>query len=214
MPDLDWNKRWGEQAKQYKQGDPYFAKHKIYGYQWGNPLETTANFVPAEFIGPYLANDSVVCEIGPGGGRYSQYLQSAKQLYLVEYNTEFFELLGTVLKDSTCEKIYVHSPGSSLPGIQDKSIDLVFSFDCFVHLDIPLIKGYLEEIKRVLKPSAVAVIHYADKTKPAAQAQGTNFSNTTPEIFRQLLDEFGFSIIKEDTARISHSAIVAFRVGT
>lgn len=211
MPDLEWNKRWGGQAKQFKAGEPYFSRHKIYGYQWGDPSTTSANFVPQEFIFPFINNESVVCEIGPGGGRYTQFLLNAKILYLVEYNEEFFEILRRQFEDFKCEKIYIKSPGSSLPGVADHSVDFVFSFDCFVHLDINLIREYLLEIKRVLNSSGIAVIHYADKTKIAAQKQGTNFSDTTPEIFRNILNEYGATIVNEDVDRISHSAIVAFK---
>jgi ubiquinone/menaquinone biosynthesis C-methylase UbiE len=212
MPDLQWNKRWGEQALLFKTGESYFAKHPIYGYQWGDPHKTSSHFVLDEYIRPYVHQCSTVCEIGPGGGRYSQFLAECNTLYLVEFNVEFFDILSVVLADSFCLKRFIQSPGSSLPGVPSQEIDFLFSFDCFVHLDIPLILGYLHEIRRVLKPSGVAVVHYADKTKPGAQQQGANFSNTTPAIFNDLLAQVGFSVVKEDTSRISHSAIVAFQI--
>jgi SAM-dependent methyltransferase len=211
MPDLDWNKRWGEQAKAFLEGDKYFNQHEIYGYQWGDPHQTSAAFIVPEYLQEYLRPEFTVLEIGPGGGRYTQFLGDCKKLYMVEYNTQFFPILKNLLSHSPAEKHYIRSPGCSFAEVPSGSIDFVFSFDCFVHLDIPLIEGYLSEIKRVLASKGIAVIHYADKRKPMAQKQGTNFSPTTPEIMHRLLNEAGFSIIKEDTERISHSAIVAFR---
>lgn len=210
MPNLDWNKRWGNQAEAFSDGDEYFNRNKIYGYQWGDPLKTTAKFVVPEYILEYLTDESVVLEIGPGGGRYSQFLVNSKKLYMVEYNPQFFPILEKLLEGSPSERVYVQSPGSSLPGIPDRSIDFLFSFDCFVHLDIDLINGYLEEISRVLKLDGIAVIHYADKRKELAQKKGTDFANTTPEIMEEILKAQGFQIKKHDTERISHSAIVAF----
>jgi ubiquinone/menaquinone biosynthesis C-methylase UbiE len=95
--------------------------------------------------------------------------------------------------------------------VPDKSVDFVFSFDCFVHLDLPLIETYLREIRRVLRsPESIAVLHYADQRKPLAQEKGTSFSPTDPTIMRRLVEAAGLKILAEDTERISHSAIMAF----
>ena len=57
---------------------------------------------------------------------------------------------------------YVLSSGADLPGVEDGSVDAVWSFDVFVHV-APLDQvGYLGEIARVLRPSGVAAIHHAD----------------------------------------------------
>ena len=214
MPDLDWNKRWGEQAKDFQNGDEYFNRQKIYGYQWGDPKAAnySASFVLPEYLQEYSQHANTILEIGPGGGRYSQFLGNCEDLYLVEYNTEFFPILEDLLQKEPCKKHYIASGGAEMPGVPEQSVDFVFSFDCFVHLDEPLIRGYLDEIKRVIKPDGISVIHYADKRKKGAQAQGSNFSDMTPDKMKSLLQEHGFQIVKEDTERISHSAIAAFRL--
>lgn len=209
MPDLEWNKRWGEQAENFQTGTGYFNKHKVYGYQWGDPRAEgySAKFVLEEFLKPNAAGASTILEIGPGGGRYSQFLQDCDKLYLVEYNTQFFPILDELLKDLRAQRHYIASPGCAMPGVLDNTVDLVFSFDCFVHLDEPLIDGYLSEIARVLRPDGRAVIHYADKTKAAAQEQGSNFSDMTPDKMKTLFTVHGLKVINEDTTRISHSSI-------
>lgn len=214
MPDLKWNRRWGEQARQYAEGHPYFSKHSMYGLQWGHPLHGTAKFVVPEYIQPRMVDADTVLEIGPGGGRYTQFLLDCSHLILVEYNTEFFAILEELYGDKGPKLSFVTSDGSSLPGVPDQSVDFVFSFDCFVHLDIPLIRGYLADIGRVLAPDGYAVIHYADKNKEAAQKQGSNFSPTTSEKMRELVTEAGYEITKEDIKRISHSSIMEIRYRT
>jgi ubiquinone/menaquinone biosynthesis C-methylase UbiE len=211
VPDLAWNRRWGEQARAFERREPFFAKHEIYGYQWGDPRQTTAAFVIPEFIAPYLKKGGVTLEIGPGGGRYSQFLKESGTCIFVEYNPEFFPILRRMFEGSKCAIECIHSTNCTFPAVPDKSVDFVFSFDCFVHLDLPLIETYLREIRRVLRsPESIAVLHYADQRKPLAQEKGTSFSPTDPTIMRRLVEAAGLKILAEDTERISHSAIMAF----
>ena len=57
---------------------------------------------------------------------------------------------------------YVLSPGSELPGVEDCSIDAIWSFDVFVHVAPQDQAAYLDEIARVLTPGGTAVLHHAD----------------------------------------------------
>lgn len=50
--------------------------------------------------------------------------------------------------------------GMSLP-VDRGSVDLVWSFDCFVHCDEAVVGAYCREFARVLKPSGKAWIHHA-----------------------------------------------------
>ena len=53
--------------------------------------------------------------------------------------------------------------GTDIPGITDLSIDFIFSFGIFVHLDVDIIEAYLGNMRRVLKPTGCATIQYSDK---------------------------------------------------
>ena len=150
-------------------------------------------------------------EIGPGGGRYSQFLKASGKCIFVEYNPEFFPILRRMFEDFKCAIQCIHSTDCSFREVPDNSVDFVFSFDCFVHLDLQLIETYLKEIKRVLRsPESIAVIHYSDQRKKLAQEKGTSFAPNDPTIMRNLVEGAGLKILSEDTERISHSAIMAF----
>lgn len=56
----------------------------------------------------------------------------------------------------------VVTPGSALPEVADRSVNVVWSFDAFVHIAPTDQDRYLSEIARVLRPGGVAVIHHAD----------------------------------------------------
>lgn len=101
-------------------------------------------------------------EIGPGAGRWSEALsQRASRLVLVDVSERPLELCRERFRgDDRIE--CVRSSGSDLPGVQDGSIDVVWSFDVFVHLAPRDQAGYLKEISRVLTPGGLAVIHHSD----------------------------------------------------
>jgi ubiquinone/menaquinone biosynthesis C-methylase UbiE len=104
----------------------------------------------------------VVLEIGPGAGRWSQVLAArASRLVLLDISEEPLRLCRARLSEFT-NVSYVHGGGSDLPGIDDASIDAVWSFDVFVHVAPADFVGYLDEIARVLRPGGVAVIHHSD----------------------------------------------------
>ena len=100
--------------------------------------------------------------------------------------------------------------GTDFPGIADASVDFVFSFGVFVHLDIDVIEAYFRSMHRILKPSGCAVIQYSDKNKEAARKYGQGFSDTTPEIIRPLVIGCGHRILEEDITTVWHSSIVRF----
>jgi SAM-dependent methyltransferase len=101
-------------------------------------------------------------EIGPGGGRWSEALAArASHLVLVDVSERPLELCRERFRDDSSIR-YVLSSGSDLPGVQDGSIDAVWSFDVFVHLAPRDQAAYLEEIARVLVPGGVAVLHHSD----------------------------------------------------
>jgi ubiquinone/menaquinone biosynthesis C-methylase UbiE len=65
---------------------------------------------------------------------------------------------------------YILTNGRSLPGIEDETIDFIWSYDTFVHINPSDTDAYLREFARVLKEGAHASIHhpgsYPDKHRP------------------------------------------------
>jgi SAM-dependent methyltransferase len=100
-----------------------------------------------------------VLEIGPGGGRWTEVIAPRAQRTIVaDVSTTVLALVAQ--RVSGVETVL--SPGASLPGVADASVDAVWSFDVFVHVAPADQAGYLAEIARVLRPGAIAVIHHAD----------------------------------------------------
>jgi cyclopropane fatty-acyl-phospholipid synthase-like methyltransferase len=104
---------------------------------------------------------------------------------------------------------FVQNNGSDFPGIEARSIDFLFSFGCFVHLEQDIIAGYLDSIRYILKPGGNAIIHYSDKSKAMAQVN-QSFSHNNPELMRSMVTGAGFRVIEEDLTTLWHSSIIRF----
>lgn len=219
MPSLDWNRRWGSDCAHQikKQG----LRH--YGDQWGDPaapllrrwlgvLTGKARFrnlhrVARDYVVPYAKPGSVCLEIGPGGGRWTQFLVGARELYLVDLNREFFDYLAERFPEAAPRMRFYQTPGFDLAVAPDATVDFVFSFGTFVHIEPDGIDAYLAEIHRALRPGGIATLQYADKTKPRGR-DNADFSDMSPARMEALAAARGFRIRAHDTKLLLHSSIV------
>lgn len=182
----------------------------IYGLDWGDPdIVAPLKFVRDQYIRPYINSTHKAIEIGPGGGRWTRYLLGFGELYVVDYYTEMLEQLQKNFQGKNLR--FIQNNGTDFPGIEDVSIDYLFSFGTFVHLDNELIEAYLKNLKPKIKPGANIVIQYSDKTKIMAQ-MNDGFSDNTPDLMRQMVANTGFNILEEDLTTMWHSSIIRFTV--
>jgi ubiquinone/menaquinone biosynthesis C-methylase UbiE len=124
---------------------------------WGKP-DWAGYFVPRVKPG------DVLCEIGPGLGRWTRLvLDRVSRAYLVDYS----QTVCDYWRQRRDPRLTVIQSGNTrLTGIPDQSVDLFLSLDVFVHLHLETFVGYLEEAFRVLKPGGIAVIDYLAVTTP------------------------------------------------
>jgi cyclopropane fatty-acyl-phospholipid synthase-like methyltransferase len=158
---------------------------------------------------PFVKPEHTALEIGCGGGRWTRQLLGFKTVYAVDY---YEELLVEFRKSFARYKhvIPVKNNGTDFPGVAAQSVDYILSFGCFGHINQSLIQSYLGNIKVILKPGGNVVIHYSDKNK--IMAQGSGFSDNTPEQMRALVRGHGYKILQEDTTTMWNGAIVHFSI--
>jgi SAM-dependent methyltransferase len=182
----------------------------IYGLEWGDPdVWTPLQFIRDTYVLPFVKPDQVAVDIGCGGGRWTRYLLGFKTIYAVDYYAE----LLTEFRKTFARYKHVHpiqNNGTDFPGIAPHSVDYILSFGCFGHINRDLIDSYLANIRTILKPGGNVVIHYSDKSKPIAQADG--FADNTPEAMRALVLGHGFRILREDTGTMWNGAIIHFTI--
>ena len=113
---------------------------------------------------PHLRADSVVCEVGPGTGRFSRYILERipqGQLHLVDHSAWMVRFLTAYFRSQ--QNVTVHmGDGFSLPLRRDEWVDLVFVAGTLIALKLGTIRLYALEFGRVLKPGGLVVFDYLD----------------------------------------------------
>ena len=203
MPSLEWNRKWGRMMSGFSP-EP---DERHFGDRWGDPERFEPLLeVRRRFIDPYFTAGSTVLEIGSGGGRWTQYFQRAGRLVVVEFNPESFACLRHRFPDLSFTAY--QTSGYEMGGVATASVDLVFTFDVFVHLEPEGIKAYLIEIERVLKPGGVAVVHYGDIRKEIAR-ENPGFSRMTRARMEELIAATRLRVLDHDEEIMFHSNLVA-----
>ncbi|MEA2162980.1 MAG: hypothetical protein QOK37_1107 [Thermoanaerobaculia bacterium] len=203
MPDLQWNRKWGGMIATFSPDDD----ERHFGDRWGDP-ETFGPLleVRQRFLDPHFVPGTTVLEIGSGGGRWTQYLARAGHLIVVEFNPQSFAYLRWRFPDIPLTTY--QTSGAEMEGIGPATVDFVFTFDVFVHLEPEVIGNYLREIERVLRPGGVAVVHYGDVRKDIA-LHNPGFSRMTRQKMEELIAGTKLRVIDHDETIMFHSNLVA-----
>ena len=205
-PSTEWGKFWAESLRHFVvRGEKEAGKN--WGDEWGEPMSNFCRPVLEKWVLPFMqerGEKAVVVEIGPGGGRLTQFLANCKRLYLVEYNVEFFTQLRERFGDPD-HFVYVHTKdGRSLPKIRKNSVDFAFSWGVFVHFEIDHIADYLAALVTTLKKGAQAVIQFPDTSRP--QHQGA-FGKVTKAQFVEAAEKAGFEVVAVDDFSLPNSSV-------
>lgn len=204
MPSIEWNKKWENMILDFEPNE----EEQNWGDRWGDPHSLPHLLqVRTRFVDPYIRPGQHTVEIGPGGGRFTQFLLGSEALTLVDLNPATYDYICNRFPEDQHKFSFYQTRGSDLEGVPSNSQDLVFTFDCFVHVEPNHIQGYLHEIERVLKPGGRAVIHYGDKHKDLAKAN-PGFSHNTQEIMRELISKTALRELDHDTYIMFHSNLV------
>ena len=130
---------------------------------WRLPLPTLS-----ELVFPLLRGDSMVCEIGPGTGRWSRHIVQRiprGELHLVDPSRWMVRFLGSYFAD--VPNVFAHlNDGQTLPCDRDAWLDVIFSANTFVELKLGTMWLYARDFARTLKPGGHAIIDYIDPTTP------------------------------------------------
>jgi SAM-dependent methyltransferase len=227
LPTTTWNKRWGADLDRYRGRHVY----KHYGDQWGDPSVRGLRYlwrklrygrrlpgnlakVRRKYLEPYVTPETLALEIGSGGGRWTRYLLRGRKVVVVELNSEFFPYLQERFAEDAGKLECYETSGYEIGGIEDQSIDFVFSFGTFVHIDPDGIDAYLGEIKRVLRSGGTATIHYGDRSKKFFAGRPSDyagFSDMDDRKMEGFLDRHGLEILAHDRKLLNHSNVAVFR---
>jgi SAM-dependent methyltransferase len=163
------------------------------GEQW-SPSEAWKQALIDDVLLRYLPpHADTVIEIGPGGGRWSEELQTrTRQLVLVDISTTCLDLCRARFNSATNIR-YELVERPTLRFMADSSVDFVWSFDVFVHIAPDDTLAYLQEFARVLRPGCLGVLHHPGQ----ARTFGGYRSAVTSESFVDMLKVAGLTFVRQ-----------------
>lgn len=129
----------------------------------GVPYESWKQSVFDHLVLPFSARGGSILEIACGRGSWSRLLaEHAGRLVLVDLSPACIRHCRQLFANAP--QVSVHATdGRHLPLELSNSMDLVWSFDAFVHMDRACVASYLREAFRVLRPGGHVVLHHANR---------------------------------------------------
>lgn len=164
------------------------------------------------FAERFLTKDSVVMEVGCGGGKWTTRLAPrVKKVHVLDVADEMLRRTSERCQKEGIKNVeFIHGNGTDFAPIPDESIDFFFSYDVFVHIALEDTYPYAMEMSRVLKPGGKGTVHHAINSSPDGwdRIEQNNFwyrggRNTlgqyyyyTPASLRELYQRVGMRVLE------------------
>ncbi len=152
-----------------------------------NRLQSELSRIPIEERGDWRA-----LEIGCGPGRLMRPMSRVfVEIHGVDVSDEMIALARQKLSDIPNAKVHV-TDGSTLPMFGDDTFEFVYSYAVFQHIpDREVVFSYLREVRRVMKPGGMAVLHFnglINRLAPVDTWDGVRISSSEVLEFAQQSD--------------------------
>lgn len=159
------------------------------GEEW-TPSEGWKESIVRTFIDGKFPNGVAVLEIGPGGGRWTEYLIGKADRFIgIDISEACVNECRRRFAGAEKARFEVGN-GRDLSSIPTGSIDRIWSFDVFVHINRLEFESYIKEFHRVLRPGGLGVIHHGS----AGGSLGGWRSDMTAELVQELMEAHGLQV--------------------
>ena len=130
------------------------------GEEW--TISTAWKTSIVEFVlKPNVPEGCRVLEIGPGGGRWTEFLIArAAHVSAVDLTPRCIEVCRERFRSATNVEFFVND-GRDLSFLPAATFDHIWSYDVFVHIASGDVDNYVRQFVALLTPGGVAVIHHA-----------------------------------------------------
>lgn len=181
-------------------------------------------------IKPYINEDTVALEIGPGRGAWTKTLLDAKYIWCLDavsaMDNRFWQYVGQSPKVR-----YTQVHDFSCSDLPDDMFNYLFSFGCFCHISFSGVKTYMENLYPKMQERADCFVMVADYEKYNAAYDKLPGMGKVPrlnpvedEVVRpgrwyhagrertcNMLVDTGYTIVDEDVGALNRDVIIHFR---
>jgi SAM-dependent methyltransferase len=149
-----------------------------------------------ELLEAYVPAGGAVLEIGPGAGRWtSPLLERAASVAVADVAQACVDICRERFGDRVQCFLVGEDPRVGLPS---GSLDAVWSYDVFVHVNPPAADAWLREVARLLRPGGWAVIHHGGGNDVGVSPSSIGRSNLDAGFFRFLAEKNGLEVVRHD----------------
>jgi ubiquinone/menaquinone biosynthesis C-methylase UbiE len=168
---------------------PYFAHAEPYmAPQWKNR------------VFPFIEGSdfSETLDLAAGHGRNSEYLlKYCNTLIIMDYQAANVAICKQRFREHT-NITYITCNGFNLAPQPDSSITLIYCFDAMVHFDSDVVRSYLNDSFRVLKPGGRGFFHHSNYTGGHDWATNPGARNfMSKELFAHYAIKEGLNVVKQ-----------------
>jgi SAM-dependent methyltransferase len=191
MPTLEENRFW-DRYDWPQDGDEWTDQAAFCGM----PYAIWKQDVIAAFITPNVAKNSTVLELAMGHGRWTLFLaQRARRYVGVDFGPSCVKFCRARFSNLPNVDFHIND-GRTIAMVASNSVQFIWSFDSFVHIEPDITAHYMVEFARVLSPGGRCVIHHPGTPSPAQRAQGGRSALTTG-LFARLASARGLVVVSQ-----------------
>lgn len=155
----------------------------------------------------YMPSDGTLLEVGPGGGRWTESLLArSRSLMLVDVAAKCLSLCRERFHADPRLRFHLVDPTRpefiDASVVPDESVDGIWSYDVFVHINPTDISKYLRDFRRILRPGAAAVIHHTGRTPSDWDYKEAFRSQMNAEFFAHLARQAGLQVLDQSEALV------------
>lgn len=156
-----------------------------------------------ELMLKFIIPGSVVLEIGPGAGRWTEVLRPlCDRLFLAEISEKALAVCRERFGEHSNVEYHLIED-DSLEFISDNEVDDIWSYDVFVHINPRDTERYIEDFRRILRPGGYALIHHPGSYESARDRTKSYRSYVDGSLVAHLVNKHGLELIDQN-ASLSH----------
>ncbi len=165
------------------------------GEEWTPNVEWKSALVN-RFLNVYVPEGGTAVEIGPGGGRWTEFLLRRSQtLFVVEVSERALDLCRTRFGGyPNVQFLLTEEPKIE---VADSTVDAIWSYDVFVHINQSDTRTYFREFARILKSAGHVVIHHPGPLDRNAQVRPGTRSDLTDQMVLTFARENGLDLVEQ-----------------